>query len=62
MDKPVLDKSDEAEARRLRWILDNPDAARHLLRLLEEGRSNKRDDFRRMVDRLIASKPMGHLE
>lgn len=62
MDKPELDKSDAAEARRLRWILDNPDVARPLLRLLEEGRSNKRDDLRRMLDRLIASKPMEHLE
>lgn len=62
MDKPELDKSAEAEAARLRWILDNPDAARHLLRLLEEGRSNKRDDFRIMVDRLMSCKPMAHLE
>lgn len=62
--KPILDKSDAEEAARFKWLLDHPDAGRHFLRLLEEHRTNKRDDFRRMVDRMRKAniKPLEGLE
>lgn len=64
MDKPLKTRteiendpqflSDANEARRLRWILEHPDAARGLLLLLKEERGDK-ISFRSMVDRVQES-------
>ena len=39
----------------LRWMLDDPVSARHLLLLLSEGKGNK-ESFRNMIRRIITSK------
>jgi hypothetical protein len=44
-----------ADAQRLEWIMDEPEAARHLLNLLMHGKGT-RDDFTKMIDRISKSK------
>ena len=41
------------QARRFRWMLNNPTSARHLLHLLSEKKGNS-DSFCTMVDRIMA--------
>lgn len=44
-----------ADVKRFEWILDEPEAAKHLLTLLGKGKGDK-TSFRKMVDRIMASK------
>lgn len=40
---------------RYEWMLNDPESARHLLSLLMQGKGS-RDDFERMIDRIVDSK------
>mgnify|MGYP001562617724 CR=1 FL=1 len=44
----------EADARRYAYLLDFPDAAKHMLSLLSQGKGDKAA-FSKMIDRCIAS-------
>jgi hypothetical protein len=46
------------DARRYRWIIDEPEGARHLLNLLREKKGDK-VSFGNMIDRIEASKKLG---
>lgn len=48
------DRSDACDAARFCWCLDNPDSARHLMKLLDTGKGDV-EAFCHLVDKLICS-------
>lgn len=54
---PLLDRVEkmEANARRYQQIIDDPEAARHLLHLLQQGKGGV-EAFSKMLDRIADSK------
>lgn len=52
---PIGLETNEADAIRFHWMLNEPEGAQHLLNLLRQGKGSQ-SDFRRMIDRIINSK------
>ena len=50
-----VDESVEADAARFRWMVGEPEGARHLLSLLQREGSSKAGSFRSMIDRISTS-------
>jgi predicted Fe-S protein YdhL (DUF1289 family) len=51
---PALLDDAKAMAERYRWIVANPESARHLLRLLQQRKGDE-EAFAKMIDRIITS-------
>lgn len=43
------------DAERFEWVLTDPEGARHLLHLMQQGKGDK-DSFRGMIDRILRAK------